>query len=284
MKEFVKISSKELFDIIFISIVLSLLFSILFIRYESDQNLVFIFIQFLIFIISFYILQLFFIKFFAYKNGFEIFMYQTLFDRYYLKPWEKLSYHKNKISHYQQKDLVPKNHEHKEEGIPMSIIAIIIYILSLGFIIYPAIYNYKYKKIPHLLHGKKSIFENQNGALAFLFFKDVSDYRFANAIFAGFIFIFLFSILIKAFFIETKIYYWLLFIVYWIGFGTLIPIFGSPGFELFLRNRFTWISSISILSLGLFALLLFENIIIILLVSIICFLITTFIYSWKRLT
>ncbi len=251
--KYMKFQKSEIFDIIFIGVVLSILFSITFFRFTQSHDYEFfgIFITFFIFLEILIFLRTFVMKLAGYFNAFEVYLYQTYFDRFWLKKWDRLSYYE-KVG----ENIVLKEKKTGFKGIPMSIISVLIYILTLGFIVFPSIWNFKYKKIPHLHLGTQQRFEYQ---LPHLFNRDISDYRFSKAFFSGFVFYFIFGLLMKTLLNTSHLYYWFIFILSWIAFVTIIPILGTEGYELFARNRFAWISAFTILILGMLSLVVFRT-------------------------
>jgi len=247
--KYLELNKNELKDLSFISIVLGLLFSVSNNLFSSSSNSFFgVFILFTIFIGTLLTTRLIFMKFFAYKNAFEINLELTYFNRFWLNKYDKLNYLKDGS----KKTTTLK----KSKGIPMPIISILISILSLGTFIYTSIWNYKIKKIPHLHLGTQQKFEYAMGHMLNV---ETSDYRYSKVLFSGVIYYLLIGLFVKFFFEKLDIYFWLQFIVFWIGFVSLIPVFGSEGYELFRRSRFAWISAIVILLTGFFALLIFTN-------------------------
>ena len=202
-------------------------------------------------------------KLIGYFNAFEIDLYQTYFDRFWVNAWDRITFFTG-----------------NKKGIPMSIISVIIYILTLGFIIYPGIWNYKIKKIPHLFLGTRQKFENQMGHMVNI---DISDYRYSKALFFGFLYYFFAALILKIFFENTNNYFWFQFIIFWICFATLIPIFGNEGYEYFRRNNFAWISSFTILILGFVSIFIFESVSYIIGATIISSLIVIFYLFWRKL-
>jgi hypothetical protein len=279
---FLKIEKKEIIDLLFITIVLSFLFSISFFRFIPYRySFLEIYVLYLIFLMIFYVLQLYFMKFVAYYYGFEIFLYQTYFDRYFLAPWDSISQKIKSVSKMTHKEKL--EYSQTENGkIPMVLISVILFILTLGFLIYPSVYNYKYKRIPFRHFGKKSIFESEK-SLPFLFHKEISDYRFSMSIFAGFIFYFLFALILKIFFSSFEFYLWFLFMIIYLAFISLIPIFGSSGYELFMRNNFAWLSTFAIFVFGFFSIFIFDNIFLIVIAIMFTFICVTIVSLWKKL-
>ena len=58
---------------------------------------------------------------------------------------------------------------------------------------------------------------------------------------------------------DSIFYPWFVFALYWIAFFTLIPIPSSEGFELWRKNIFGWFMVLSMLTVGMISLLVFDN-------------------------
>ena len=80
LKDYLKFSSKEMIELLYICLTLGVLFSLTFIRFASnDESFFQVFLVFFIFVSVLLSLRLLFIKYVAYKNGFEIHMKMTYF-------------------------------------------------------------------------------------------------------------------------------------------------------------------------------------------------------------
>ncbi len=268
---YVFLKKNEWMDIFFISFALSLMFSISYLRFSgSDDSVIMTFVLFFIFIFVLFSSRLHFMKFIAYKNAFEVEMYQSFFDRFWFRSYDKLSYYENKVDKKRS----------SFQGIPMTILSVIIYILTLGYFIYPCMNAYKYKKIPHLFLGTKQRFEYQ---LPHIFNIEISDYRFSKMLIAGFAYYVFFAFFIRIISGDLETYNnWFTFILYWVAFVSLIPIFGSEGYELWSKNNFAWINVLVIMFLFLVALFVFQNIIYVILISILCSLVAIFALLWRK--
>lgn len=204
-------------------------------------------------------------KFVAMRNAFEIDMRLTYFDRFWHYTWSKTSYYVDKKGF---------------KGIPVWVLSIFIYFLTLGFLIFPAIWNYTIKKIPHLFLGSRQRYENEMGHMSNM---EISNFRYSKALFAGFVFYFVFGTFMKLFLqtINQDFYNWFTFILYWFAFWTIIPIFGSEGYELFWRNRLGWIAAITILILGMLSLLIFDSMLYVIFVSLFAIVLVLFVMFKK---
>ncbi len=265
LKKYLKPTSKELTELLLITLTLSLLFSLTYMRFSNaNKTLIEVFIIFFIFITIMQLLRLAFMKYTAYRNGFEIHLKMTYFDRYWFRNYDRISY-----TTKQRK--ITQN----ITGIAMPIVSIIIYILTLGFVIFPCMWRYSIKQIPHKFIGTKQKFEKTTP-------HEITLYRYSKVLFSGFLFYLIFSYLIKILISPSnEFFFWFMFIIFYIAFVSLIPILGTEGFEFWLKGRFGWISTITILFLGMLAILILQNMIMIITVTIISVLIVITVMLWK---
>jgi len=257
---FPKFEELKLLSIIIL--VISSLFSLTLIRFSYENYLLIpTIIGVFVFLFTLLYSRLIFMKFIAYKNGFEIILKQTYFNRFFLRSWDKISYYA---------------HETFPKGIPTTILAIILYTLSFGFLIFTSIWNYKFKIIPHIHIGTQQKFEEKIPI-------GLSDYRYSKAIFGGFIFYFCFAFIYKFFCSVFEINYLnpLTIIMYWVAFFTLIPIFGSEGYELWSKNNVLWFTAFYILVTSMSALLIFQNLALIIFSVFIAVIIILIMMVWK---
>lgn len=272
--DYLRFKVEELKDLLLITLVLSLLFSLTFVRFTFDDISFFnVFLSFFFFLTLLFVSRLLFMKYVAYRNGFEIIFRMTYFDRFFLRNYDKISYMTNETQKF-----VGFQDIKKFRGFPMPVIGIMLYILTLGIIIFPSYWIYDKKKIPHRFIGNKGFYESHT-------FFNVTEYRYAKVLFAGFLFYFIFGLLLKAFYsvIGMSFYNGFIFALYWIAFVTIIPILGTEGYELFTRHWFMWINILTILILGMLALLVFESIEYVLVVTIISFIMVFMVILWRQL-
>ncbi|MCA9459416.1 MAG: hypothetical protein KC550_02595 [Nanoarchaeota archaeon] len=256
----------EFVDLILVSFVLGFLFSYSFFRFTLEQSGFFeVLLSFFLFIFFLLFSRLIFMKFVALRNAFEIDMRLTYFDRFGYRVWDKTSHYVDKKGF---------------KGIPVLVLSVFGYFLTLGFFIFPAVWNYTIKKIPHLFLGSKQKYESEAGFPSTM---EISNFRYSKALFAGFVFYFVFGTFMKLFLnsINQDFYNWFTFILYWFAFWTIIPIFGSEGYELFWRNRLAWIAVITILILGMLALLIFNSLFYVILVSLFAIILVLFVMFKK---
>ena len=176
----------------------------------------------------------------------------------------------------------PNNEKNKNDfkGIPTIFISIFIYILTLGFLIFPSLWNYTYRKIPYLHFGTQM---RREVSMSMNFNIEVSDVRISKTLFTGFIYYIVFALLLRIIFGNSDFFYWFLLIIFWIGFFTLMPIIGSEGYELWSRDKFYWFSSFVILVIGTLSLLVFQKISYSIIIGIISIIIIIFTYFYKNL-
>lgn len=273
--EYIKFKKSEILDLILISITLGFLFSFSYYIYaESSISIIYIFIMFFLYILTLLSIRLLVMKYVGFKNAFEIFLHMTFFDRFWVRSYDKLSY-------YEKKGSKTLKRESNFKGIATPILSVIIYILTLGTVIFPSMWNYKIKKIPYLHLGTKQVFET---SMPHLYNIEISDYRYSKALFAGFVYYFLFAIVMRLIYSELETYYnWLTFILYWIAFISILPIMGTEGYEFWNRNNILWLIAVLIMSLGMLSLVIFTSITYSLILAIIAIIISVMILIWKKL-
>ncbi len=270
--EYIKPSENDIKYISIYSLVLSVLFTISFTRFSKEnETIANVFLFFFIFIFILFIFRIMFMKIIAYKNGFEIEIRHTHFDRYGIRLYDKMSYYSQNIFH---------NHTYK--GIPTFAITILIYIFTLGVIIFPSMWNYNYKKIGHMHIGTH---QEEEYSMAHMYNIGISEYRKSKAIFAGFLFYFIAAVFLKVFFnvIGETFFNWFSFILFWIAFVTILPIPGTEGYEFWRKNNFAWIMAITILILGMLSLVVFNSVIYVISVTVLTSVIMIFIIYWKKM-
>lgn len=267
---------EEFWDFLFINTVLAFLFSLSFVRFSNnDISLMNVFLMFFLFLGVLLFLRLVFMKFVAYHNGFEIFLRMTYFDRYWFRKYDRMSYTLDG-KYYGIKAPVKAN-----KGFAMPIVAVFLYVFSLGLIVFPCLWRYNVKTIPHRYVGTKQRYELNKGVS----YVDVSNYRFAKVLFAGFIYYFVFAFVMKWLFsvFAWSFYSWFMFALYWIAFFSLVPIIGTEGYELFDKGLIGWVVAITVLILGMFALLVFESLGYVLFVTAISAVMILMVILWKWL-
>ena len=287
---------KEWIDMVYVVLALSFMFAFSFVRFNDNTSTTFAqaFVTFFAFLAVLFISRQIFMKFYALQNGFEIRFNQSIFNRYGFASYDTLSYwaHEAEKKTYgvgldvygkvKKKPDGPLYKYHKLEGIGASIISLFIYLLTLGFIIYPNMWSYRFKTIPHRFIGTQKRYEVHQRT--FLFNIEVTDYRKSLIYMAGFIYYFIFGYLLK-FFLEGsgEFYFWLVFALYWIALITLIPIPGSEGFEFWKKNTLAWILTLTILITGMISLLVLKSFWYVILSVLLAFLIALCTRIWRSL-
>jgi hypothetical protein len=269
---------EEIQDMIYIILALTVMFAILSSRF-SDLGVIGAFFSFLIFFSFLLTLRQLFMKFIAYRIGFSLTLHQTYFSKWGFKKYENIKAFgrdfsdstSNKamdlgIYNSVEKEKLPfftKKNKFKIKGIPSIVLSLCLYVFSFGFIIFPSVWRYKVKMITHRFIGTKHRFENivtRNVA--------ISDVRVVKALFMGYVFYFIFAIFLKLFLPIEGITLWFYFALFWIAFTTLIPLIGTEGYEIYMRNRFAYISAVTILALGMLSLFIFSSLLSVILISI----------------
>jgi len=253
--KYLKPKTDEIYDILIVTFVLALMFSMFTVRFSQFYAEVLpTFLQFYLFLLVLFFSRLIVMKYAALINGFEIDFDMTYFNKFGVRSFDTLMYYYNEVKTY---TLTKKVLTRPKAGIAAPVLSLILYIFTFGFVIYPSLWKFKFKRIPHLHVGPPQHFETE---LIFYRNMDISDYRISKAYLAGFFFYFVFGFIMKMLFKdELQIYNWLLLALYWIAFVTIIPFPVSDGFELHRRHNFGWIMMQTILVLGMISLLVFDN-------------------------
>ena len=244
MLSYLKITKPEIKDTVYITLSLSIMFALVTIRFSQQATFISSFLQYFLFIFFLIASRLIFMKLIAYRHGIELFLYQTSFSKYGPRKYDSLS------------AFARDSLNMKFKGIPSSILSFIIFIITFGILIVPSLWRYKSKIIPHLYIGTKEKFEYQMG---FMIRRSVTDYRMMKIIFGGFLYYFIFALVLKVILPQEYFYSWFTFIVFWFAFFTLLPIIGTEGYDLYARSRLGYVSAIVILLLGGISLLLFQS-------------------------
>ncbi len=268
---------QEIKDMFLIISVFSIMFAILSSRFSS-LSLIPALISFFIFFSCLFFLRQAFMKFIAYKIGFSIKLHITYFSKWGFKKYENLKAYGRDYSYSssnQAMDLVAatiidkeklpyftKKNRFKLKGISSLLLSSVLYIITYGFFIFPSVWRYKIDIITHKFIGTKHRFESNITRNKF-----ISDVRITKALFMGYIFYFIFAIILKLILPTSGIALWFYFALFWIAFTTLIPLIGTEGYELFIRSRFAYISAITILGLGMLSLFVFSSVLSIFLIS-----------------
>ncbi|MFW5704879.1 MAG: hypothetical protein ACOCXG_03460 [Nanoarchaeota archaeon] len=265
-KEFIIPKFNETKLIFLFSAVLALMFGFLFNRFtDFDSGFFSVLIILFLFIFLLLYLRLTFMKLAAYRQCFELTLHKQYLNQFYYKAQDKISYH--------QKNL--------KKGIPAYVFGIILYILTLGIFIMPYFWRYEYKKIPHLHIGSRQWLEGDSPNDMHL---EVSDYRLSKVFLAGFIYYVIFTLILKLFISSENIFYEpFIFIMFYLAFFSLIPIFNFEGMELWLKNKFAWhIAITSVLTAFIYAMLLREFVYLVFF-TVFTIIVITFYLFWRKL-
>jgi hypothetical protein len=255
----INITKKEKENILIISIIFAALYDLFFYFIKFSNNLPFNFISFLVFIYAILYLMLFFLKIYGLKNGIDLELYLTRFDRYFIYPWNTLSHHFKNL----------------KNGIPTYVISIILFIISFGMIVFTPVWNYKFKKNNKFFIGTIQYFEKT-------IYEGVSYYRISKIYFFNFVILFIFTLILKIFsliFSYNFINSYTLILLSMFS-TLLIPIPGTIGYELFSRNAIFWFAVLSIIQTSLIALVFTNSILFILIISILSFIFTILLILW----
>lgn len=284
---------EELLDFVTITLILSLLFALLFARFDNPDLFFDVLLKFFIFIVVLLGLRMIVMKSIGVSNGYEVLMRQTYFDRYWFRSYDRLSQVKEGVGHTISDGLrdmgvsrgasnVDYKHSHDSfKGVPMSIVSVFVYLFSLGYLVFPSMWRYHFKRIEHLAFGK---FTEQEVLYDWISPFGVTGYRYSKIIFGGFVFYFFFLIGMKYVFAldSSPLYYWYFFIVFWLAVITLLPIPGTEGFDLWYASKFAWVSAMTIVVLGMIAVFIFNSVWYTIFVTIICTIMVLFVYYWRK--
>jgi len=211
-------------------------------------------------------------KLIAYRNGIELISYTTIFDIYWLRYYDRLTYYNRQIKKYGNID--------NFKGFQSYFMSLFIYFLSLGFLIYPCLFNFKYKKIPHKHLGTLQIFETTH-----IIFEHHTRYRESKILFGGTIFYIFIAFILKILSQNLGFNYYNIFtfILYYLAIFNLLPIPGSEGFSLYDKNSFAWISAITIVIISMIALLIFHSLTYFIIISTLSIIIVMFVNLYNYL-
>ena len=281
-KNYIQIEKDEFSDILYVAISLAFMFAIAYVRVNSTSSMFpLIFIFFLIFIVILLSGRIVFMKYISFRNGFEIKQYMTRFDRYGFRNFDRLSYYANK---YDIKLKIPNPIKNKTSGkLPTPILSLIIYILTLGIFIFPSMWRYKTKIIPHKFLGTKQKLEQ--GIPYYMMPRGITHYRLSKAFFAGYLSYLIFAFFLKSMYnlFESEIIIWMIFIIFWIAFGTMIPLLGTEGYDYFAKAKIGWLCTLIILFLGLLSILIFKSILYIVFSTFISFCLIFVYMFWRQI-
>lgn len=256
--KYLKPHKDEISNLLLISAVLGFMFSYFYFQFDTG-DIVITYLMFIIFIFVLLFTRLIFMKYVAYYNDFELILTPVYFQRYWLRPYDKLPKKMNFI-----------------------LINIAIFVFTAGYLIIPSSWFYKRKKIPHRHAGTQ---QHSEVPLNFFFNVDISDYRFCKVMFFGFFYYFLAGFILKMIFIDTNtsFYNWFTFTLYWIAFISLIPVPFTEGYEFFMRSWVFWVSALTVLVIGMIYLLVFQSLWYVILMFVFSTIIVLVVFKWKSI-
>lgn len=260
MLHYIGFKKSESIDLIIISASLALMFSITTMRFDPQALFINTFILYFFYLSILLFSRVLFMKIIAYTHGFQIFFYQTHFSKYGPRKFDTLM--------------------RNSKGIPTSLLSLVLYLLTLGFLIFPSMWRFSTKKIPHLFVGTKQKYEYGMG---FMIRRDVTKYREMKVMFWGFLYYGVFALLLHALFPEL-FFSWYGFMLFWIAFFTLIPIVGTEGWDFYILSRISYVAILTILILAMLCMFVFESTLLILLVTIFIGFLILFILFYKHIS
>ena len=170
------------------------------------------------------------------------------------------------------------------EGFPVFLFSIFLYVISFMFFIYPSIWSYNIKKIPHMFFGTASKMEMDLGHLRNL---DVSHLRISRTLLIGSIFFFLSFLFNKLLFYDTKYYMWFFSILAVFAIFHFIPLFGIEPLEDYRQMSFnisySRFLSICFIFLGLLISLFIEGFLMSIFITFISLIFLTFFIFLRKL-
>ena len=159
----------------------------------------------------------------------------------------------------------------------MPFVSLVVYILTLGVVIFPSLWNYNTKIIPHRNVGMRQRYEGGSR-------EGITNYRYGKTMFAGVLFYVIFALFMKVFSsVFGEYFYWFLFVIFWVGFVNLAPLLGTIGYDFFIRSKFGWMSSLVILVIGLVCLAMFESLMFVIGMGIAAFVVVMLVLIWRDL-
>lgn len=266
-KKYLLFSQKEIEVLGSVIFILSLLFSLSYLKFsQTSQSIIGVFLSFFLFFSLLYFGKMLFMKSIAYRYGFSFQVQLLGIKRFWFSPWSTVS----------------RASGGKFTEVPNILVAILLYILTIGIFIFPSLWKIQSKKIPHLFLATQLKGEQE---MNFMFPKEVTDLRLGKVFFGGFLFYFIFGLLLKVFsnLFSFSFYNWITFALYWIAFFSIIPLFGSMGYELFKRQTYYWYAALVLLISGMLSLLLFSSLTYVLVMTFIAFVVVGTVLLWRHL-
>lgn len=295
--KYIRFHKQENLDLVMISAVLGLMFTFTYYRFETVfEPFLYTFFVFFFFFAILLITRMIVMKILSFFEGFEILLKQTSLDHYWIRPYDSISSLKRTAagapSDFSSDVLNPHFPEtfpkkpslvsEKFRGFPSSIISLVVFIFLLGYFIFPALWRYSFKKIPHRFFGRVSIHEVEETSLLPM---QVTGYRFSKVLIGGFFYYVIFAIILKFLFLDSNssLFTWLFGITFYIAIFGLIPIPGTEGFDLWHCSRLAWFFSITIVFLGMLSVIVFSSLFYMLLVLVLSTIMVMVVYLWRTL-
>ena len=236
ISEYVKFSKKENSLLLKASLLLSILYTLLAIRFTSTHWII---LLVPIILWTFFLLRTHFLfhKYCAYKQAFKLEFQELYFDRFHLEPYETLT-----------------KRGFTKKPISYSILSFIIALLSIGFVVLNNLFTYTHKKIDHLFYGNRKIFEITMGHV---YVQENTAVRQSYAFFFSFLLIIFYILILSFFKTQHTIILILLIITISYGFWYLFPLLPTLGYQYFNTNSYLWLSSVGMFFIvSIFGLLL----------------------------
>lgn len=283
----------EIRDILLIGFGLGLLFTFTFFAFqETTASPLSVFFVFSGVLLAVLFSRMAVMKLVAIANAADFSLYMTRFDRFGLRPYDRISHFTEGVEKPVKKakpgfmdrwfsDVFVEERQ-KRTGIPMIFISYVLYFLTLGLFIFPSIWRYQVATIDRLFLGTQK-FPFETGIRIF-YNTTISGYRISQVLFTGFVFYVIVLILLKYLLYPLfgDWFWWIFYMITWIALVTVIPIPGTEGCDLWFCNRYAWIMALTIVVLGPASIIIFTNPVYVVLSLFIIFLMVTSVYLWKK--
>lgn len=256
VKNFFTFEKGELSKVFIVILLLSLMFSFFIERISLNLNFIFLFFVFFFWFSFLIFLKIFLVKYVGYAQAVKM-----TFNYGYLNKYGFFKY--QSIGRYLNDEM--NISKFKKKGLPMPLVSIFLFIITLGFFILPNMWRYKWDKIPHKFIGSKKKWES---SLSFIYPQDVTEERITRALTSSFLAFPITALLIKVFVVNLELYYFLIFSIFWIALLNLFPFFGTLGYQMYIKRPYYWFVMVTIMSLFFVTLLLFNSVFTVLLTSI----------------
>lgn len=265
-KKYLFFSTRDIEVVGTVVVVLSMLFSFSYLRFSGTGTLVGTFISFFLFFSLLFFGKFLFMKAIAYRHGFSLHLELSGLKQLGLNPW----------------DSVERKTGGKAKQLPSPLISLLVYLFTLGMVIVPSMWKLSVEKIPHMFLGTRIGGENK---MKIQYARDVTNVRIGRALFGGFLFYVFFGLFLQVLSstFDYSFYNWMTFALYWVAFFSILPIFGTEGYDLFKRQTYYWFAALVLLTSGLTSLLVFSSFTSILTMTLLSSIIVITVLLWRHM-